>query len=331
MKRIKQINMLFLFSVLLMVIGSLLASFLAISKIKMPILVNIIISQSMLVLPGLIYILIFNSKDGIKLPFHNIKIGNVFLIFIYTELCIPLVTSINVLSQMFTENAVVSVSDQMMDVPFGILLIVTGVIAPFCEELVFRGIIFNGFSKISGRIVISAFVSGIFFGLMHLNINQCCYAFVLGVVFAITDEILGSIWPSIIMHCVINSQNIAMLYVVDLVMKRSSISLSEAYAEQATNKSMLLIVGIFYLAIALFTTSLALVLLYGMANIQKREHVFTDIFSFKKNNTVDSESLEEQDEPKRKIRVVTVAGYAGIAICVFVMFFLEPIVKMLAK
>ena len=77
------------------------------------------------------------------------------------------------------------------------------VIAPVCEELTFRGIIFTGLRK-NGSALQAIFISAALFGLFHMNINQALYAFALGVFFGAIREITGSIIPSIICHMTVN-------------------------------------------------------------------------------------------------------------------------------
>ena len=50
-------------------------------------------------------------------------------------------------------------------------------------------------------------MSGLIFGLMHLNFNQFSYGFVLGVIFAAVVEASGSIYASMAIHFLINFQS----------------------------------------------------------------------------------------------------------------------------
>ena len=53
----------------------------------------------------------------------------------------------------------------------------------------------------------AALMSGLIFGLMHLNFNQFSYGFVLGVIFAAVVEASGSIYASMAIHFLINFQS----------------------------------------------------------------------------------------------------------------------------
>ena len=59
-------------------------------------------------------------------------------------------------------------------------------------------------------------MSGLVFGLFHLNINQFCYAFVIGVVFAFLVEATGSIWSSVLAHFAINTYSITIIQLLKI-------------------------------------------------------------------------------------------------------------------
>ncbi len=85
-----------------------------------------------------------------------------------------------------------------------------GVIAAFTEEVVFRGIIFN---RIKKDLVPAAavFVQALVFGLMHLNILQSIYAFILGVFLGLAYFRAGSVWVPFAMHFGFNTASVAMV------------------------------------------------------------------------------------------------------------------------
>ncbi len=73
------------------------------------------------------------------------------------------------------------------------------------EEFSHRGMLMTGFSKLGAfRAVL---LSGLLFGLMHLNITQFFYAFVVGMLLASVALVTKSIWPSVIIHFINNGLN----------------------------------------------------------------------------------------------------------------------------
>lgn len=100
----------------------------------------------------------------------------------------------------YTENILAPLSSGSI-----ILSIITvGIIAPFTEEFLFRGVIFNTLSKkisIKWTIIIQA----ILFGVFHFNLVQGVYATLLGLVFGYITYKTKSLWPAVIIHMVNNT------------------------------------------------------------------------------------------------------------------------------
>lgn len=79
------------------------------------------------------------------------------------------------------------------------MIISAGIIAPILEELVFRGILFGNYRASIGvwpTIIASAAI----FGLMHYNLVQFVYAFLMGIFFAYLMEKTGEIWTCMLAH-----------------------------------------------------------------------------------------------------------------------------------
>ncbi|MBU9738693.1 aldose epimerase family protein [Diplocloster agilis] len=75
--------------------------------------------------------------------------------------------------------------------------------APLAEELLFRGIVYSRLREWTGPfygILCSAFI----FGLLHGNVLQFVYAFLLGLIFAYLYEVYGSLKAPAAAHCVAN-------------------------------------------------------------------------------------------------------------------------------
>ena len=69
------------------------------------------------------------------------------------------------------------------------------------EEVLFRGIIYRGISDKKMAI----FISAITFALLHMNFNQMCYAFVMGLFFAVVIYITDNLTVSIALHMLFNA------------------------------------------------------------------------------------------------------------------------------
>ncbi len=96
---------------------------------------------------------------------------------------------------------------------FLISLLGVGVLAPFSEELFFRGALYSWFRRRYGFLV-AAGVSSIFFALAHIdNIGVVASSLVLGFANAWLLERTRTIWTAVATHAINNSLAVLILYV----------------------------------------------------------------------------------------------------------------------
>ncbi len=77
-------------------------------------------------------------------------------------------------------------------------IIGTAILPAFCEETLHRGMLLNGNSMLGMKK--SILISGLLFGLLHLNIEQFFYATIIGLFLGYLCWGCSSIWPCIIIH-----------------------------------------------------------------------------------------------------------------------------------
>jgi len=86
-------------------------------------------------------------------------------------------------------------------------VLVLAVIAPFCEEFLFRGFIFGALRNWRGPIV-AALLTGVLFGAVHVGsapaVDLVPLA-ILGVILCTIRQLTGSVYPGIVMHVFNNS------------------------------------------------------------------------------------------------------------------------------
>lgn len=108
---------------------------------------------------------------------------------------------------------------------FLVTLVGAGLLAPFSEELFFRGAIYQWFRK---RFGYAAAVAGssILFGLAHIDSPAVLItAFIMGVALAIVYEKTRSIWVTILMHALNNSLAVLISYGLMALLKLLGINL----------------------------------------------------------------------------------------------------------
>lgn len=77
------------------------------------------------------------------------------------------------------------------------------ILAPICEELIFRGVTFSAARKVMPY-YLAIVVQAILFGAFHMNAIQGCYAFVLGVGMGYVMYLYNNIFVTIIIHIIFN-------------------------------------------------------------------------------------------------------------------------------
>ncbi len=86
---------------------------------------------------------------------------------------------------------------------FALLVLLGGLIAPFSEELLFRGLLFTWLRR--WGFVLAALVSSAVFGVVHGFNVVLPAAVVLGLLTAFLYEKSGSIWPAVVAHATNNT------------------------------------------------------------------------------------------------------------------------------
>jgi membrane protease YdiL (CAAX protease family) len=90
----------------------------------------------------------------------------------------------------------------------GVLLIA---IAPVAEELFFRGFLYQAFRNSFG-VLPGAILSGLVFGVIHLEFFKLVQLAILGVILALLFEKTQSLWPPIMLHAINNT--LAFIYLM---------------------------------------------------------------------------------------------------------------------
>ena len=268
----KKVNWIFLIVVLFNIMTIVLLSVLY-PVFQLGMVPNLILSQLIVLLPAAIGVLLA-KENPIKLAgFHKIKMSSVFMIILFTFLCMPLITLINAISMIFVDNAVASMSSDILEAPFMAMFLLMGILGPLNEELVCRGIFYQSYKR-SGTMLQAMLLSAMLFALMHMNFNQAAYAFVIGMIAVLLVEATGSLWSSVLLHVTINMQPVFLMYMED------GADIQEA-EELLTNDLLLLVISV-YLVIAAVTTALAGCVLAWIAKNEKREENLRAVWKTRK-------------------------------------------------
>lgn len=114
-----------------------------------------------------------------------------------------------------------AIDEVFSDYPEGVfgtllVLLVVGVIPALVEEFAYRGVVLGVLRNVSDGFAI--FASALIFGIMHGNISQIPFAFVLGLMLGYITVKTGSVWPAVVCHALNNSVSV----VLDILTSRLS-------------------------------------------------------------------------------------------------------------
>ena len=246
------------------------------------ILLNLSLGELMLLLPMVVYLLCWKkeqckhsseAEEGKpqilreRLHYNKVKPSTLLYALIFTWLSMPLTTLINAISMLFVDNTVMMLSEQILGVAFPVMLFFMAIVPAFCEETMFRGIVYGGYRK-HGNKCTAVLLSGFLFGIMHMNLNQALYAFAIGVLLALLFEATNSIWPTILFHFIYNAQSCCLMYFVEELVP--GFYSDPANIEAATASADLYIMIAAYIIIAAIFTPLAICMLYKIAKNEGR-------------------------------------------------------------
>lgn len=160
------------------------------------------------ILPLVIWMAI--KKESWKPNFPAAKLGkkNIIILIALSFLLQPLMMLISAISAQFFTNDVAELMYSFQRHPFWLQMLSIAVTPAICEELVFRGYIQSKYREHTIRK--AALINGFFFAMMHLNLQQFAYTFVLGVIFAYMVHYTRSIWAGIIPHFIVNGTQVSL-------------------------------------------------------------------------------------------------------------------------
>lgn len=87
------------------------------------------------------------------------------------------------------------------------------IIAPFVEEVFFRGFVFSGLSQ-RWEWKRAMLGSAVLFAIAHILPTSILPIFILGIIFAFLYRLSGSIWPAILMHMLTNTLALSAAYAI---------------------------------------------------------------------------------------------------------------------
>lgn len=326
MKKISTAHLILLFVI---IVQTLLSVIIAVGNIRLPMVVSLWLGQAIILLPFAIYCVIKRQNPLKLIRFKKIKIRTALLSVLIAVCSYPVVVFLNFVSMLFVENAMTDVMSEVLSKGLLTGLLFVAVIPAIVEETIFRGVVYNTYSK--RKPIVGIFLSALLFGLMHGNFNQMPYACFLGIVMALLMEACDSIIAPMIVHFTMNAsstliswfsaesvQNTVSSTSTDLktmLLESYKISFEQAGMEIAEEQlvsmmpAIIAFLIIFYAIIAIFAGVIIFVLIYAIFRMNQK--TLTDVFKADRSETA---FVERKNGKLRKNRMVD--GYLIIFIVV---------------
>lgn len=156
-----------------------------------------------------------------KLFAHSrLSLSNIAFIIVMTLLFMPTMTLTAEIASLFVST---DVNNYMLDYVYNLgtfpAIIALALFPAIFEEITCRGLVLNGYRR--NGIVLASFISGLFFGLIHMDIYQMCYAIFAGAFFSFLVIYTNSIFSSMLAHFIINGSQVLFLKLYFIVSKLS--------------------------------------------------------------------------------------------------------------
>lgn len=305
-KRIKKTNRFFLILVILYLGFSFMMRY-----FSQNIILRSCLAEFFLLGIGIVFLVCqkINIKDYIRL--RKVDFISILFSVLYGICLIPIVAVINALSMLFVENVASSSISAMVDRGFLISLFAIAIVPAIVEEFLFRGIIYRGYRQ--ARPIRGILYSAFLFGALHMNFNQFCYAFFMGIAMGILAEVTDSLVPSMVVHCLFNGQTVCLMYLLKVLMKVmdgvGGVNISEAIESAGTatlTQREVLSAMLIYLPLAVGGAALAIVLLIALA---KRNHRYDYMMTWF------SKEYKEDRAQLPKPTIISVTFILAIFIC----------------
>ncbi len=263
---------------------------------------NILMSEITIWLPTLLFLVVTKTRPTAFCRIKPVHMSTAWMTVLFTMLMNPLITVVNAISMLLVENTVAGLGEQITRLPFWGMLLGIAVYGPFAEELAFRGVIYQSHRQQENRWK-ALLLGSLLFGLMHMNLNQAGYAFVMGIALSLLVEASGSMIPAFIAHFCVNGLSTALMYVVDNMAGGMS-ELVETAENSLSGQELLLTISLYLLIATLFTPMAGCVLAW----IARREGHEEDLRSLWRSRKV------------RGTRLMSVPLALGILVCAAVIF-----------
>ena len=223
-------------------------------------------------IPAIIYLLVSKSSIKETLKLNKLHWQDILLIILLAFMVQPVMTFLSLISTFFFNNEVGSFIYEIISTPYILLLGLVALLPSITEEITVRGIVLSGYENKNKYV--AAAITGLFFGIFHLDGQQFLYATVLGFIFALVVRITNSIYSSMIMHFIINGTSVTLAKISKIITESLPISVetTEFSLNNIGSKEKLLLL-ITYGVIAIIFSVFVFLIIYALEKLKAKRKV----------------------------------------------------------
>lgn len=136
-----------------------------------------------------------------------------------------IILGLNAIIPNVVENYTEMMEAMTLDANIVLTLISIALLAPIVEEILLRGLLFRQYEKVGAKAITIVILSGVLFGLFHLNIVQGIFTTVGGIFFALAFLWSKSLWVPILMHLANNFLSLSIGYLPETIQESTSLNI----------------------------------------------------------------------------------------------------------
>ncbi|SHK23765.1 hypothetical protein SAMN02745163_03455 [Clostridium cavendishii DSM 21758] len=210
------------------------------------------------IIPAIIYIIVTKQSAKKVFRFNKPRIQDILWAFLIGLIAQPVMVFFAVLSSFFFKNDIAQFMQSLDALPYWMMLLIMAVTPAITEEITIRGIVLSGYNQKNKHI--AAIMSGILFGIFHLNAQQFLYATALGILFGYMVRVTNSIFVTMVTHFTVNGLQVSMQKFLVPVIQKVSPEKVDATKELTFNMKIAALSSYGVLAI-IFGTLLVLIIM----------------------------------------------------------------------
>ena len=188
------------------------------------------------------------------LRLNPISLRQLLLVLAFSLLIQPFLMFLSYLSGLVFHNFLDDSLTTKLQQSYPILILTMAVFPAIFEEITCRGVFLSGYRGVN--VYTAALLNGLYFGMLHMNMQQFVYAFAFGFLCSLLVIGADSILASMLAHFIINGVQVTLAYYTAQIQTSLSVSVSAAQGSSASALPSILL--------AALTLPLALLCLRGI-------------------------------------------------------------------